>query len=86
LEAKKLAFEDRAKFYADPDFAQLPIEKLISKEYARERAKLIDPNRAASNYPAGVPETRKYNLHDNRRQRREHGSLIQSNYRGMGSE
>lgn len=85
VEAKKLAFEDRAKFYADPDFNQLPIKGLISKEYASERNKLINPNRAAKTYPAGNPE---------------HGntiyltvadgdgnmvSLIQSNYRGMGS-
>lgn len=52
-EAKKLAYEDRAKFYADPDFNKLPIDELISKEYASERSKLIDPNKAANTYPAG---------------------------------
>ncbi|OOG74920.1 gamma-glutamyltransferase [Algoriphagus sp. A40] len=52
-EAKKLAFEDRAKFYADPAFNQIPVEQLISKEYATERRKLIDPERAAMAYPAG---------------------------------
>ena len=52
-EAKKLAYEDRAKFYADPDFNKLPIDELLSKEYAAERNKLIDPKKAASTYPAG---------------------------------
>ncbi|MBA4299732.1 gamma-glutamyltranspeptidase / glutathione hydrolase [Algoriphagus alkaliphilus] len=52
-EAKKLAFEDRAKFYADPAFNEIPVELLISKEYAAERRKLIDPNKAALSYPAG---------------------------------
>ncbi len=52
-EAKKLAYEDRAKFYADPDFNQLPIEELLSKEYAAERSQLINPEQAARSYPAG---------------------------------
>jgi gamma-glutamyltranspeptidase / glutathione hydrolase len=86
-EAKKLAFEDRAKYYADMEFAEVPVDWLISKEYAQQRAKLIDMQTAAKSYPAGNP-----NL--------ENGdtiylctadaegnmvSLIQSNYRGMGS-
>jgi gamma-glutamyltranspeptidase/glutathione hydrolase len=53
IEAKKLAFEDRAVYYADMDFADVPIEQLTSKEYARERAKLIDPKRAAQQLAAG---------------------------------
>ncbi|MFT7425888.1 MAG: gamma-glutamyltranspeptidase/glutathione hydrolase, partial [Algoriphagus sp.] len=52
-EAKKLAYEDRAKFYADPEFNKIPVEKLISKSYAAERRALIDPNQAARSYPAG---------------------------------
>ncbi|MEO1054798.1 MAG: gamma-glutamyltransferase [Bacteroidota bacterium] len=52
-EAKKLAYEDRAKFYADPAFNKIPIKELLSKTYAAERSKLIDPNKAASTYPAG---------------------------------
>ncbi|MEM9338051.1 MAG: gamma-glutamyltransferase [Bacteroidota bacterium] len=52
-EAKKLAYEDRAKFYADPEFNKIPLEALLSKEYAIERSKLIDPNKAAGTYPAG---------------------------------
>jgi len=83
-EAKKLAFEDRAKYYADPTFNKLPVDELISKEYATQRKALIG-ERAARIYSPGELE---------------HGdtvyltvadkdgnmvSLIQSNYRGMGS-
>jgi len=53
LEAKKLAFEDRAVYYADMDFAQVPLAELISKDYARQRAKLIDPKRAAQHVAPG---------------------------------
>jgi gamma-glutamyltranspeptidase/glutathione hydrolase len=55
LEAKKLAFEDRARYYADPAFAKVPVAWLISKEYARERAKKIDPRRAALRVGPGDP-------------------------------
>ena len=47
IEAKKLAFEDRAIYYADMDFAEVPLKELISKDYGRQRAKLIDLKRAA---------------------------------------
>lgn len=53
LEAKKLAFEDRAVYYADMDFAKVPLQQLISKEYGKERAKLIDPQKAAQQVKAG---------------------------------
>jgi len=53
-EAKKLVFEDRARYYADPAFARIPVSQLISKEYATERRKLIDPNRAAVKPEAGT--------------------------------
>jgi len=53
IEAKKLAFEDRAVYYADMDFAEVPLKQLISKDYARQRAKLIDPKRAAQSVAAG---------------------------------
>jgi gamma-glutamyltranspeptidase/glutathione hydrolase len=53
IEAKKLAFEDRAVYYADMDFAEVPLKALISKEYARQRVKLIDPKRAAQNVEPG---------------------------------
>jgi gamma-glutamyltranspeptidase/glutathione hydrolase len=55
-EAKKLAYEDRAKFYADPDFNKIPLEELLSKKYAQERRSLIDENKAADTYPAGDME------------------------------
>ncbi len=87
IEAKKLAFEDRAKFYADPDFNRIPVEALISKEYAAQRRALINPERAAKRYEAGNPallagDTIYLTTAD------KDGnmvSLIQSNYRGMGT-
>ncbi len=48
IEAKKLAFEDRGRFYADASFARVPVAWLISKDYAAERVKLIDGGRAAA--------------------------------------
>jgi len=87
VEAKKLAYEDRAKFYADPAFHKVPVRSLISKTYAAERRKLIDPERAARSYPAGNPgledgDTIYLTTAD------KDGnmvSLIQSNYAGFGS-
>ncbi|MDT0539728.1 gamma-glutamyltransferase [Croceitalea sp. P059] len=55
-EAKKLAYEDRAKFYADPDFNKIPIDELLSKEYAAKRRQLINLDVAADTYPAGDME------------------------------
>ncbi len=84
-EAKKLAFEDRAKYYADPAFNKLPVAELISKRYANERRKLINDNRAARAYKPGLlkdGDTIYMTVAD------KDGnmvSLIQSNYRGMGS-
>ena len=52
-EAKKLAYEDRAKFYADPEFNKIPLDELLSKSYATKRSQLIDPNQAANTYPSG---------------------------------
>lgn len=87
IEAKKLAFEDRAKFYADPDFNTIPVQELISKDYATARRALIDPERAARRYDAGNPalaagETIYLTTAD---QEGNMVSLIQSNFRGMGS-
>ena len=86
LEAKKLAFEDRAKYYADPDFNEIPVDWLISKEYAEERRRLIDPHRAAWRYDVGNPsleagDTIYLTVADSEGNM---VSLIQSNYRGMG--
>ena len=84
-EAKKLAYEDRAKFYADMDFNQVPVARLISKQYAEERRKLIQADRAGRSYPSG-------NLRDGDTiyltvadKDGNMVSLIQSNFRGMGS-
>src|SRR5437899_11447232 len=55
VEAKKIVWADRAKFYADPAFAKIPLAGLLSKTYAAERRKLIDPNRAAKNVAPGTP-------------------------------
>src|SRR5438874_259468 len=119
IEAKKIAWADRAKYYADPDFAKIPLAGLLSKSYAAERRKLIDPNHAAKTVapgnpadegasrsrPAGV-ESAQYEQAGSRvagtgENARHPGratiymciadeegnmvSLIQSNYRGMGS-
>ncbi len=84
VEAKKLAFEDRAKFYADPDFNQIPVDWLISKEYAAQRQKLIEPNMAAKRIDAGRNEGDTIYLTVADKQGNM-VSLIQSNYRGMGS-
>ncbi len=84
-EAKKIAFADRAKYYADPAFNDIPTDWLISKEYAQKRASEINPNRAARSVAAGTlkdGDTIYLTVAD------KDGnmvSLIQSNYRGMGS-
>lgn len=85
IEAKKLAFEDRAKYYSDMEFNQLPIEILISKEYAKERAALINKNVAAKSYPAGELEQGNTIYLTTADKDGNMVSLIQSNYRGMGS-
>jgi gamma-glutamyltranspeptidase/glutathione hydrolase len=87
VEAKKLAFEDRARFVADPAFADVPVAELVSKEWARRRARRVDRGRAARDLPLDEP-------------RRGEGdttylaagdaegmlvSWIQSNYTGFGS-
>lgn len=85
IEAKKLAFEDRARCYADPEFVIIPYTKLVSKEYARERAKLIDLNRAARSYEPGNLGTGNTIYLTVADKDGNMVSLIQSNYRGMGS-
>jgi gamma-glutamyltranspeptidase / glutathione hydrolase len=111
IEAKKIVWADRAKFYADPAFAKIPLAGLLSKSYAVERRKLIDPNHAAKQVEAGNPQNgagapprRSAGISARGRAGSssfiDHGdtiylctaddegnmvSLIQSNYRGMGS-
>jgi gamma-glutamyltranspeptidase/glutathione hydrolase len=85
-EAKRLAFEDRARYFADERFAKAPTAWLNSKAYAAERAKLINPNRVMDRvFPGDAPtqgDTTYFSVAD------KDGmmvSWIQSNYRGMGS-
>jgi len=86
IETKKLVYEDRARFYADPAFARVPVDWLISKAYAAERRKLIDPRRALRSVEAGSPpeggDTVYMTVVDNDMNA---VSLIQSNYAGFGS-
>ncbi len=87
LEAKKLAFEDRAKFYADPEFAKVPVNELISKDYAAKRRALVEMGRAARAIEPGNPalergDTICLTTADDAGNM---VSWIQSNYRGMGS-
>ena len=85
IEAKKLAYEDRAAYYADPDFGALPLQKLTSKVYAQGRRALIDPERANHKYAPGLMEEGSNTIYlavadkDGNMV-----SLIQSNYSGMG--
>jgi gamma-glutamyltranspeptidase / glutathione hydrolase len=111
IEAKKIAWADRAKFYADPAFAKIPLNGLLSKEYAAERRTLIDPNHPAKKIEAGNPQDGvgappRRSADSSARGRAGSSSviddgdtiymctaddegnmvsLIQSNYRGMGS-
>ena len=87
VEAKKLAYEDRAKYYADPAFAKIPVDELISKKYADERRKLIDINHASDSFMAGDSllkngETVYLTVADSAGNM---VSLIQSNYLAFGS-
>jgi gamma-glutamyltranspeptidase/glutathione hydrolase len=84
-EAKKLAFEDRAKYYADPFFFKTPVTQLLSKKYATERRKLIDREKAAKIYDAGRIEAANTIYLTVADKFGNMVSLIQSNYRGMGS-
>jgi gamma-glutamyltranspeptidase / glutathione hydrolase len=86
IEAKRLAYEDRARYYADPHFAKIPIDWLNSKDYAKERAKLIRLDRILEPvHPGQAPshgDTTYFSTAD------KDGmmvSMIQSNFRGMGS-
>jgi gamma-glutamyltranspeptidase/glutathione hydrolase len=88
LEAKKIAYEDRARFYADPDFSDIPVQQLLSSEYAAERGKLLDMKKAAKEYPHGDPAALREGDTIYLTTADAEGnmvSLIQSNYRGMGS-
>ena len=88
VEAKKLAFADRAKFYADPDFRTLPVKELISNDYAKRQQERINMQKAAVNVPAGCPQLREgdtvyLTVID---KDRNCCSMIQSIYYGFGSK
>ena len=87
VEAKKLAFEDRARHYADPDYMEVDVDWLISKEYAAKRRELIDSNQSARTVEAGRPELNEGDTIylTTADQYGNMVSFIQSNYRGMGS-
>jgi len=87
IEAKKLAYEDRARFYADPAYYMVPLDGLLSKDYADKRRGFIEPARAARRIAPGDPKLRRgdtiyLTVADKDRNM---VSLIQSNYRGFGS-
>jgi gamma-glutamyltranspeptidase / glutathione hydrolase len=85
-EAKRLAYEDRARYYADPNFSNIPVEWLISKDYAAQRARLIRPDRINPQVrPGQAPsqgDTTYFTCADRWGMM---VSMIQSNFRGMGS-
>lgn len=85
IEAKKLAYEDRATYYADPDFKTIPIEALISKPYAEERRVLVDSETASDEYHPGAMEEGNNTIYLSVADKDGNMvSLIQSNYSGMG--
>jgi gamma-glutamyltranspeptidase/glutathione hydrolase len=87
LEAKKVAYADRGRYYADPEFAKVPVAELIAKPYAAERRKLIDSHKAMTKVDPGDPKLSTSDtiylcaVDDERNC----VSLIQSNYSGFGS-
>ena len=85
VEAKKIAFADRAKYYADMDFNKVPVKYLISKEYADIRRKEIRPDKAAKSVLPGNLENGDTIYLTTADSEGNMVSLIQSNYRGMGS-
>ena len=85
VEAKKLAFEDRAKYYADPNFNKIDISYLISKDYAHKRMQLIDSKKSMLSIDAGVLKDGDTIYLTTADKYGNMVSLIQSNYRGMGS-
>jgi gamma-glutamyltranspeptidase/glutathione hydrolase len=83
-EAKKLVFEDRAKYYADMNFVKVPVQQLLSKEYGDKRRKLINPNKSGTYQAGKVSHTGTVYMTVADKEGNM-VSLIQSNYRGMGS-
>jgi gamma-glutamyltranspeptidase/glutathione hydrolase len=88
IEAKKLAFADRARFYADPAFGELPTRELISKSYGKKQAARIDLGKAAADVPAGDPKLARGDTIYLTAVDKDRNccSLIQSNYFSFGSK
>ncbi len=85
VEAKKIAFADRAKYYSDMSFNEVPVDYLISKEYANKRWPEISKFKAALSVNAGEIENGDTIYLTTADSEGNMVSLIQSNYRGMGS-
>lgn len=85
-EAKRLAFEDRARYLADPAFAEIPIQHLLSDAYGQERAKLIRPDRVMDRvFPGDAPHRGDTTYLTAADANGMMVSLIQSNFAGMGA-
>ncbi|HKQ11021.1 MAG TPA: gamma-glutamyltransferase family protein [Rhizomicrobium sp.] len=63
-QAERLAYSDRAKWLADPDYANVPANGLLDESYLRSRAKLIDADRDMGHVEAGIPPERETSLID----------------------
>jgi len=85
IEAMKLAYADLHRYDADPRFAKVPVKGLLSKDYAKERAKLIDPNKANCEVGAGAPPASETTYLTAVDRQGNIVSLIQSNYDSFGS-
>jgi gamma-glutamyltranspeptidase/glutathione hydrolase len=85
MEAMKLAYADLYRYNADPKFAKVPVQGLLSKEYAAQRAVLINPNKANCNPGAGTPATSDTVYLAAVDKDGNIASLIQSNYSEFGS-
>jgi gamma-glutamyltranspeptidase / glutathione hydrolase len=85
IEAMKLAYADLARYNADPRFARVPVRGLVSKEYAKDRAKLLDPRKANCQVASGTPPTSDTTYLSVVDRDGNIVSLIQSNYEGFGS-
>src|ERR1700739_298258 len=85
IEAMKLAYADLGRYNADPRFAKVPVKGLLSKDYARQRAQLINPQKANCEVAAGAPPTSDTTYLSVVDRDGNIVSLIQSNYESFGS-
>jgi gamma-glutamyltranspeptidase/glutathione hydrolase len=85
IEAMKLAYADLGRYNADPRFAKVPVNAILSKDYARKRAQMIDPSKANCEVAAGAPPTSDTTYLSVVDREGNIVSLIQSNYEAFGS-